>query len=159
MVSEINSGRGEVMSRWTTHFPSEKCRNQFKQLSPSRRLKRRRCNSRNNFKNSNCMRESDENPTPSVSGPQRTTTLNNTEQSDSTESFQTPGEKLTKFRRSSHSDKVKQTDDKLETNRKQWMNSRKSYLSPTIELPQFPLFLVKAAGSHVAVCELEFERV
>lgn len=32
------------------------------------------------------------------------------------------------------------------------MNSRKSYLPPTIELPQFPLFLVKAAGSHVAVC-------
>lgn len=31
------------------------------------------------------------------------------------------------------------------------MNSRKSYLPPTIELPQFPLFLVKAAGSHVAV--------
>lgn len=28
----------------------------------------------------------------------------------------------------------------------------KSYLPPTIELPQFPLFLVKAAGSHVAVC-------
>lgn len=56
------------------------------------------------------------------------------------------GETRTKFTQSLHSDKVRQT---LRMNQNQWT---KSYLPPTIELPQFPLFLVKAAGSHVAVC-------
>lgn len=126
-----------------TYFPSKKCQNPSKQLTDSHRLVKR-CNSRNNSRRSQTLM---------VSGPQRTTTSNNTEQSHSIECIQTLVNSAKRL--SLRSDKVNQT---LDINQNLWTNRTKSYLPPTIELPQFPLFLVEAAGSHVAVCESEFER-